>query len=60
MLTKFRTVPLGNGESTLYALASRMISHYCHQDKSKPEQECTRLVLAREHRSNASETRPLF
>jgi hypothetical protein len=26
MLTKFRTVPLGNGESTLYALASRMIS----------------------------------
>jgi len=26
--------------------------HYCHQDKSKPEQECTRLVLAREQKKS--------
>jgi Ribosomal protein S15 len=26
--------------------------HYCNQDKSKTEQECTRLVLAREQKKS--------
>src|SRR5579862_223852 len=26
--------------------------HYCHQDKSKLEQECTRVVLAREQKKS--------
>jgi small subunit ribosomal protein S15 len=36
----------------LYTPTPRLLSSLSHQDKSKPEQECTRLVLAREQKKS--------
>jgi small subunit ribosomal protein S15 len=38
--------------SRLYTPTPRLISSLRHQDKSKPEQECTRRVLAREQKKS--------
>jgi small subunit ribosomal protein S15 len=44
--------PSNQSPSRLYPLPARVVSSFRHQDKSKLEQECTRVVLAREQKKS--------